>query len=73
MSATTAPTHPSRNNAVTMAPLMIMPAAMEKKARIKLIPSRDATIDPVQAPVQGKGIATNTVRPILSYFSTVTE
>ena len=71
MPAITAPSQPSRHRLVTIAPAMTTPITMDRKAYRNLKPSRKAAIDPVQAPVIGRGMATNNVKPIFSYFSMV--
>lgn len=50
-------------------PAMTTPTEIESRARLNFIPSRKAAIDPVHAPVKGKGIATKSASPILSYLS----
>ena len=55
---------------VTMIPAIIIPAIIEGIAYLKWIPNMKAATQPVQAPVTGKGIATNAVSPKASYFST---
>ena len=71
MPAIAAPTQPRRHRQVTMAPAMITPERIDKKAYLNFNPSRKAAIDPVQAPVMGRGIATKSINPILSYLSIV--
>ena len=58
-----------RHKVVTITPLISTPAKIDKKPCLNFIPSIDATIAPVQAPVQGSGMPTNTIKPILSYLS----
>jgi len=48
---------------------MITPKRIDKKAYRNFKPSRKAAIDPVQAPVKGRETATNSIKPIFSYFS----
>ncbi len=48
------------------------PTNIARRALLKSIPNRYATILPVQAPVPGIGIATKTAKPINPYFLTVT-
>ena len=69
--AITAPHQPITVRVVTITPAMITPRTIAGKARQKLISRRKATIEPVQAPVTGKGIATNKIRPRAPYFSTI--
>ena len=58
--------HPRRLAQVTITPAMRIPARIEKNAYLNLSPRREANIAPVQAPVTGNGIATNSTRPIFS-------
>ena len=68
MPAITAPTQPRRHRQVTIAPAIITPQKMEKKAWLNLSPKMKAATEPVQAPVAGSGIATNNISPMRSYF-----
>jgi len=43
---------------------MQMPTRMAKKACLNLMPKIVAASEPVQAPVTGRGTATNSTRPI---------
>lgn len=47
------------------------PSMIERNAFLRFIWMRPATIDPVHAPVPGKGIPTNSVSPNRLYFSIV--
>ena len=67
--AIAAPTHPSKERQVTIVPAISIPMKMDRKACLNFRPKRTAASEPVQAPVTGRGIATNSVRPIRSYLS----
>jgi len=62
--AITAPTQPRRLRQVTIIPAISIPIEIDKKACLNFKPKRTAANEPVQAPVAGKGIATNNARPI---------
>ena len=47
------------------------PIKIDKKACLNFKLNRTATSEPVQAPVTGRGMATNNAKPIRSYFSTI--
>ena len=66
-----APSQPSRLRQVTMTPAIKTPIKIDKKAYLKFKPKRTAASEPVQAPVIGRGMATNSARPIRSYFSII--
>ena len=55
-------------DAVTMTPAMQTPAAMAGKACLNLRPKMKAMAEPVQAPVTGRGTATNNVRARRPYL-----
>lgn len=55
---------------VTTAPAIITPSAMHSMAQRLRMPKINAATVPVHAPVTGSGIATKSVSPIASYFST---
>ena len=55
---------------MTMAPAIHTPAKIDNKACLNFIPKIVAASEPVQAPVTGRGIATNRVKPIRLYLST---
>ncbi len=61
---------PSKQRQVTIIPAMSTPMKIDKIACLNFRPKRTASSEPVQAPVTGKGIATNNARPIRSYLST---
>jgi hypothetical protein len=69
--AITAPLQPRRLKQVTITPAINIPIRIDKKAYLNFKPKRTATIEPVQAPVNGRGMATNNAKPIRSYLSTV--
>ena len=50
--------------AETRIPAIVTPKIIAGKAYRGLISNRMATTEPVQAPVTGKGMATNSVRPM---------
>lgn len=52
-----------------MAAAMSTPSAIAKKARQKFMPRRKATIEPVQAPVTGRGMPTKSASPQNSALS----
>ena len=56
---------------VTITPAINIPARMEIKACLNFKPKRAAASEPVQAPVMGRGMATNNISPILSYLSII--
>ena len=63
--------HPRRVAPVTMPPAINTPIEIDNIACLKLSPKSTAAREPVQAPVIGRGIATNNVRPIFSYLSII--
>ena len=54
-----------------MAPAIHMPMKMDNRACLNLISKIVAAIEPVQAPVTGRGMATNNTSPIRLYLSTI--
>ncbi len=58
---------------VTITPAVRTPITTPVSAYLKLRPMRNAAIEPVQAPVIGKGSATKIARPSVLYFSTIRE
>ncbi len=54
---------PSDQRTVTMTPAMSTPIEMERKEGQKLNLERTAIIEPVQAPVIGRGMQTKMVSP----------
>lgn len=68
--AMTAPTQPNRHSTVTITPDNSTPRKIDSKASLNLNPSKNATIEPVQAPVTGKGMETKSISPIRPYLST---
>jgi len=62
---------PRRHKRVTITPAMNTPKVMERKASLNFSPKRKAAIEPVQAPVPGKGIAIKSASPIHPYLSTI--
>ena len=61
---------PRRVAQVTITPAINIPMKIDKKACLNFSPKRTAISEPVQAPVMGRGIATNSTRPIRPYLST---
>ncbi len=68
--AITAPAQPRRHRRVTIMPAMNTPIKIDKIACLNFKPKRTAANEPVQAPVTGRGMATNNAKPIRSYLST---
>jgi hypothetical protein len=59
-----APTQPRRLRQVTIMPAINIPIEIDNKACLNFKPKRTAATEPVQTPVTGRGIATNSIRPI---------
>ena len=64
MPAIIAPTQPRRDRQVIIMPAIHIPMRMDRKACLNLSPKRTAASEPVQAPVTGRGIATNSAKPM---------
>ncbi len=60
---------PSKQRQVTIMPAMSTPIKIDNMACLNFKPRSTASSEPVQAPVIGKGIATNNARPMPSYLS----
>ena len=57
--------HPSWVRQVTITPAISTPRKIDSNARLKLIPRTTAATEPVQAPVIGRGVATNNTSPTI--------
>ena len=62
---------PKRVALVTMTPAINTPIEIDVIECLKLSPKSTAASEPVQAPVIGRGMATNNARPIFSYLSII--
>ena len=62
---------PRRDKHVTIVHAINIPMEIDKKACLNLSPKITAASDPVQAPVTGRGMATNSTDPIRSYLSII--
>ena len=69
--ANIAPQIPSIDRVVTITEAIITPRKIDKRAFDNRTLKRNAAIEPVHAPVIGRGMATNNIKPIDLYFSTI--
>lgn len=62
---------PMRVKVVTIVAAINDPRAVQGKVRLKLSPRSQAITVPVQTPVIGRGIPTQSTKPTPPYFSTI--